>query len=186
MGIIELRARLCFQYRNYTLIKLKYQNGELKAEDYEFAREEMLKFNNNFNEPLRPHIIESATRVVNYRQYLYKNETMLRFFNDSSSIEIDYELCEKLGLESIFKIKTQEEWNKDYYKRNSNERKKKYKEKLKSDGKATEKEKILQRRQKIKALLQQGFKQKDIYLMLNISKRTCISDVKFLKEQGLI
>ena len=65
MGIIELRARLCFQYRNYTLIKLKYQNGELKAEDYEFAREEMLKFNNNFNEPLRPHIIESATRVVN-------------------------------------------------------------------------------------------------------------------------
>ena len=61
-----------------------------------------------------------------------------------------------------------------------------YKEKLKSDGKATEKEKILQRRQKIKALLQQGFKQKDIYLMLNISKRTCISDVKFLKEQGLI
>ena len=25
MGIIELRARLCFQYRNYTLIKLKYQ-----------------------------------------------------------------------------------------------------------------------------------------------------------------
>ena len=51
---------------------------------------------------------------------------MLRFFNDSSSIEIDYELCEKLGLESIFKIKTQEEWNKDYYKRNSNERKKKY------------------------------------------------------------
>ena len=64
----------------------------------------MLKFNNNFNEPLRPHIIESATRVVNYRQYLYKNETMLRFFNDSSSIEIDYELCEKLGLESIFKL----------------------------------------------------------------------------------
>ena len=27
------------------LIKNKYQNGELKAEDYEFAREEMLKFN---------------------------------------------------------------------------------------------------------------------------------------------
>ena len=186
IGVTELRSRLCFLYRNYILIKNKYQNGELKSEDYELAKEEMLKFNNNFNEPLRGHIIESATRVVNYRQYLYKNETMLRFFNDSSSIEIDYELCEKLGLESIFKIKTQEEWNKDYYKRNSNERKKKYKEKLKSDGKATEKEKILQRRQKVKALLQQGFKQKDIYLMLNISKRTCISDVKFLKEQGLI
>ncbi len=175
MGIIELRARLCFQYRNYTLIKLKYQNGELKAEDYEFAREEMLKFNNNFNEPLRPHIIESATRVVNYRQYLYKNETMLRFFNDSSSIEIDYELCEKLGLESIFKIKTQEEWNKDYYKK-----------KLKSEGKISEKEKLSQRRKKIKALLEQGFKQKDICLQLNISKPTYIRDRNYLKEQGLI
>ncbi|MDU3523384.1 MAG: DNA-binding response regulator [Clostridium saudiense] len=175
MGIIELRARLCFQYRNYTLIKLKYQNGELKAEDYEFAREEMLKFNNNFNEPLRPHIIESATRVVNYRQYLYKNETMLRFFNDSSSIEIDYELCEKLGLESIFKVKTQEEWNKDYYKK-----------KLKVEGKVSEQEKLSQRRQKIKALLEQGFKQKDICLQLDISKRTYIRDRNYLKEQGLI
>ena len=58
IGATELRARLCFQYRNYTLIKLKYQNGELKTEDYEFAKEEMLKFNNNFNEPLRGHIIE--------------------------------------------------------------------------------------------------------------------------------
>ena len=100
---------------------------------------------------------------------------MIKFFNDGSSIEIDYALCEKLGLESIFKVKTQEEWNKDYYKK-----------KLKTEGKVTEKEKILQRRVKIKALLEQGFKQKDIYLMLNISKRTCISDVKFLKEQGLI
>ena len=175
MGIIELRVRLCFQYRNYTLIKLKYQNGELKQEDYEFTKEEMLKFNNNFNEPLRPHIIESATRVVNYRQYLYKNETMLRFFNDSSSIEIDYELCEKLGLESIFKIKTQEELNKDYYKK-----------KLKTEGKVTEKEKILQRREKIKDLLAKGLKQKDICSQLDISKPTYVRDRNFLKEQGLI
>ena len=125
--------------------------------------------------PLRPHIIESATRVVNYRQYLYKNETMLRFFNDSSSIEIDYELCEKLGLESIFKIKTQEEWNKDYYKK-----------KLKTEGKVTEKEKILQRREKIKDLLAKGLKQKDICSQLDISKPTYVRDRNFLKEQGLI
>ena len=70
IGVTELRSRLCFLYRNYILIKNKYQNGELKSEDYELAKEEMLKFNNNFNEPLRGHIIESATRVVNYRQYL--------------------------------------------------------------------------------------------------------------------
>lgn len=169
MGIIELRARLCFQYRNYTLIKLKYQNGELKAEDYEFAKEEMLKFNNNFNEPLRGHIIESATRVVNYRQYLYKNETLIDF------LELDYELCERLGLQSIYKTKTKEEIDKDYYKK-----------KLKLEGKVSEKEKLSQRRAKIKDLLAEGLKQKDICLQLNISKDTYIRDRKYLKEQGLI
>ena len=169
IGVTELRARLCFQYRNYTLIKLKYQNGELKAEDYEFAKEEMLKFNNNFNEPLRGHIIESATRVVNYRQYLYKNETLIDF------LELDYELCERLGLQSIYKTKTKEEIDKDYYKK-----------KLKLEGKVSEKEKLSQRRAKIKDLLAEGLKQKDICLQLNISKDTYIRDRKYLKEQGLI
>ena len=63
---------------------------------------------------------------------------------------------------------------------------KKYQEKLKLEGKLTKKDEISQRRQKIKALLQQGFKQKDICLSLNISKDTYICDRKYLKEQGLI
>ena len=179
IGVTELRSRLCFLYRNYILIKLKYQNGELKAEDYEFAKEEMLKFNNNFNEPLRGHIIESATRVVNYRQYLYKNETLIDF------LELDYELCERLGLQSIYKTKTQEEWNRDYYKRNSDKRieteKKKYQEKLRADGKLTKKEQINIQRQKIKALLEQGFTQKDISKHLNIPSRTIERRVKELR-----
>ena len=169
IGATDLRARLCFLYRNYILIKIKYQNGELTATDYELAREEMLKFNRKFNEPLREHIIESATRCVNHRQYLYKNETLVDF------LELDYELCESLGLQSIYKAKTKEQRNSDYYKK-----------KLKLDGKLSEKEKISQRREKIKDLLAEGLKQKDIYLQLNISKRTCISDIKYLKEQGLI
>ena len=184
IGATELRARLCFQYRNYTLIKLKYQNGELKAEDYEFAKEEMLKFNNNFNEPLRGHIIESTTRVVNYRQYLYKNETLMDF------LELDYELCERLGLESIYKIKTRQEIEKDYYKRNSDKKieteKKKYQEKLRADGKVSKKQEIEKRRQKIKALLEQDFKRKDICSQLDISIKTYKRDISFLKEQGLI
>ena len=180
IGVSELRARLCFLYRNYILIKLKYQNGEFKAEDYELAKEEMLKFNNNFNEPLRGHIIESATRVVNYRQYLYKNETLIDF------LELDYELCERLGLESIYKIKTRQEIEKDYYKRNSDDKKKKYQEKLRADGKVSEKEKLSQRRAKIKDLLAQGLKQKDICSQLDISKPTYVRDRNFLKEQGLI
>ena len=31
IGVTELRSRLCFLYRNYILIKLKYQNGEFKT-----------------------------------------------------------------------------------------------------------------------------------------------------------
>lgn len=131
IGATDLRARLCFLYRNYILIKIKYQNGELTATDYELAREEMLKFNRKFNEPLREHIIESATRCVNHRQYLYKNETLVDF------LELDYELCESLGLQSIYKAKTKEQRNSDYYKK-----------KLKLDGKLSEKEKISQRREK--------------------------------------
>lgn len=168
IGVTELRARLCFLYRNYILIKNKYQNGELKAEDYEFAKEEMLKFNNKFNEPLRGHIIESATRVVNYRQYLYKNETLIDF------LELDYELCERLGLESIYKIKTRQEIERE-----------KYQKKLKSEGKLSEKDKIAERRAKIKDLLAQGLKQKDICSQLDISKPTYVRDRNFLKEQGL-
>ena len=168
IGVTELRSRLCFLYRNYILIKNKYQNGELKAEDYEFAKEEMLKFNNKFNEPLRGHIIESATRVVNYRQYLYKNETLIDF------LELDYELCERLGLESIYKIKTRQEIERE-----------KYQKKLKSEGKLSEKDKIAERRAKIKDLLAQGLKQKDICSQLDISKPTYVRDRNFLKEQGL-
>ena len=140
----------------------------------------MLKFNNNFNEPLRGHIIESATRVVNYRQYLYKNETLIDF------LELDYELCERLGLESIYKIKTREERNSNYYNRNSYDRKKRYQEQLKSEGKLSEKDKIAERRAKIKDLLAEGLKQKDICSQLDISKPTYVRDRNFLKEQGLI
>lgn len=186
VGVTDLRAGLCFQYRNYTLIKLKYQNGELKQEDYEFAKEEMLKFNRKFLYPLRENVIESATRVVNYRQYLYKNESIRVFFNKRSPMEFDYEFCEMLGLESIYKVKTKEESDKDYYKRNRNKKKKKYQQKLKSEGKLTKKEQVSERRAKIKDLLAEGLKRKDICTLLDISIKTYKRDIAFLKEQGLI
>ena len=64
--------------------------------------------------------------------------------------------------------------------------KKKYNESLKIEGKLTEKEKISQRRIKIKDLLQEGLKRKDICLTFDISIKTYKRDIKFLKEQGLI
>lgn len=169
IGVTELRSRLCFLYRNYILIKNKYQNGELKAEDYELAKVEMLKFNNNFNEPLRGHIIESATRVVNYRQYLYKNETLIDF------LELDYELCERLELESIYKIKTRQEIEKDYYKK-----------KLKSEGKMSKREELEQTRAKIKSLKEKGFKNKDICIELDLAESTLKRHITYMKKNGLL
>ena len=168
-NVTDLRARLCFLYRNYVLVREKYQKGELSEEDFEKAEDEMLKFNAKFNSPMREHVIESATRVVNYRQYLYKNETLLNF------LELDWEEAENLGLQSIFKPKTPEEWNKDYY-INS----------LKKKGKLTKQEEIAERRAKIKDLLDKGLKQNDICCSLKISKITYVRDRNYLKEQGLI
>ncbi|HAT4271159.1 TPA: DNA-binding response regulator, partial [Clostridium perfringens] len=77
--------------------------------------------------------------------------------------------------------------SKDEYKRRDRVyQRKKYQEQLKAQGKLSEKEKISQRREKIKDLLREGLTQKKIYTLMKISKRTCINDVNFLKEQGLI
>lgn len=53
---------------------------------------------------------------------------------------------------------------------NSEEAKAKYQERLKAEGKQTEKDKISCRREKIKDLLVEGLKQKDICIQLDISK----------------
>ena len=169
IGQTDLRVRMNFLYRNFTLVLIKYHNGKLTEEDFKYAEEQMLKFNSKFIEPCRPHVIARNTRNVNTNQYLYKNETLVNY------LEISWEKCEELELQSIYKPKTREDRNKDYYKN-----------KLKSQSKLSKKEEVSQRRAKIKDLLGQGLKQKDICLQMNISKLTYIRDRKILKEQGLI
>ncbi len=75
----------------------------------------------------------------------------------------------------MYRIKSKEKRNSDYYKN-----------KLKIEGKVSEKNKIAERRAKIKDLVAKGLEQKDICLLLDISKRTYIRDRNYLKEQGLI
>lgn len=183
-GKMDYRARLCFLYRNFILVKIKYQNGELKEEDYKYAEEEMLRFNSKFKEPYRPHVIERNTRSVNHTQYLYKNETLLNF------LELTWELCKELGLESIYEPKTKEQRDKDYYKKNSktkiNKSKEKYKNNLKEKGKLSKKEEINKRRAKIKVLLREGLKRKEICVLLSINTKMYKRDIQVLKEQGLI
>ena len=129
----------------------------------------MLKFNNNFNEPLRGHIIESATRVVNYRQYLYKNETLIDF------LELDYEICERLGLQSIYKVLDKRERNKENYKK-----------KLKSEGKMSKKEELEQIREKIKTLRAKGFLNKEISEQLDIPIKSLERHITYMRKNGLL
>lgn len=176
----DIRARLCFLYRNYVLIKQKYQKGELEDEDYLLAKEEMLKFNNDFNRPMRANIIESATRCVNKKQYLYKNETLINF------LELDYDLCESLELQSIYKVKTKEERNKINYERNKDKFKKEYKNKLKKEGRLTKKEQNEILRKKIKVLKTEGLLNREISNRLNIPLKTLERHITFMKKNGLL
>ncbi len=150
-----------YKYKNETLIEL------LEISEYEQTHMKIIIGKEEYK------ATGSAEKVFKSKdkQYKYKNETLIELLEISE--------YEQTHMKIII--------GKEEYKRRENIRvKKAYQEQLKLQGKLTEKEKISQRRQKIKALLDEGLKQKDICHRLNISKRNCIRDIKFLKEQGLI
>ena len=162
------RELILFLYRYYLCYFL---------EDMEKALNDTLELNSMFRLPLSPNEVKRATRSAEKvflnknKDYRYKNTTLLDLLEISES--------EERFMTTIIS-------NKEYKRRNNEYNKNKYKEKLKSEGKLTEKEKLSQRRAKIKDLLAEGLKQKDICLRLNISKRTYLYDRQYLKEQGLI
>ena len=146
-------------------------------EDEQRALEDVLELNKEFIHPLGEKELIRATGSAEKvfkskdKQYKYKNETLIDILEIS-----DYE-------QTHMKIIIGKE---EYKRRHRIREKNRYVEKLKSQWSVSEKEKISQRRQKIKALLAEGLLQKDICNSLNISKDTYIRDRKFLKEQGLI
>ena len=166
------RELILFLYRYYLCYFL---------EDTQKALGDVLELNREFIYPLSETEVIRATRsaekvyLSKNKDYKYKNETLI-------------ELLVITELEETYMstIISKREFKRRKNLRDREYQKNKYQEKLRADGKVSEKDKISQRREKIKALLEQGFKQKEIYLSLNISKRTCINDIKYLKEQGLI
>ena len=166
------RELILFLYRYYLCSFL---------EDVNKALEDVLELNSMFISPLAENEVIRATRSAEKcylskdKAYKYKNETLIEL------LEITEE--EEMQMSTII--------SKREYKRRKNARdkvyqKNRYQEKLKSDGKLSKKADVEQRRLKIKDLLAEGLKQKDICLQLNISKDTYIRDRKSLKEQGLI
>lgn len=174
--LCELREYNLKGHRELVLFLYRYYLCYF-TEDIEKSLNDTLELNNMFKQPLREKEVLSATKSAETvfkdqnKDYKYKNETLINL------LEISDE--EQKEMKTII--------SKDEYKRRDREyQKKKYKEELETQGKLTAEKKILQRRIKIKDLLAKGLKQKEIYLQLNISKRTCINDIKFLREQGLI
>ena len=162
------RELILFLYRYYLCYFL---------EDTKKVLEDVLELNREFREPLRETEVIRATRSAEKvylskdKDYKYKNETLIELLEITE--------LEETHMSTIISDKE--------YKRRENIRvKKAYQEKLKSEGKVSEKEKLSQRRAKIKDLLREGLKQKDICSQLNISKDTYIRDRKYLREQGLI
>ena len=162
------RELILFLYRYYVC----YFTDDIKK-----ALDDTLWLNSMFKQPLREKEVISTTKSEETvfkdqnKDYKYKNETLINL------LEITDE--EQKEMQTII--------SKEEYRRRDREyQKKKYNEKLKLNGKITKEKKISQRRAKIKDLLREGLKQKEIYIKLNISKRTCINDIKYLREQGLI
>ena len=165
--LCELREYDLKGHRELVLFLYRYYLCSF-LEDTEKALQDVLELN---REVIRATRSAEKVYLSKDKQYRYKNETLIELLNITE--------FEETHMSTIIS-------KREYKRRNNEYNKNKYQEKLRAEGKVSEKDKISQRREKIKDLLREGLSQKEIYLSLNISKRTCINDVKFLKEQGLI
>lgn len=162
------RELILFLYRYYLCVF---------TEDVQKALEDVLELNSMFIPPLGDNEVRKATMsaervyIDKVKEYKYKNSTLIELLEIT-----EYEETQMSTIIS----------KSEYKRRDRVYQKNKYQRKLKSEGKISEKEKLSQRRAKIKDLLAEGLKQKDICSQLNISKDTYIRDRKYLREQGLI
>ena len=174
--LCELREYDLRGHREIILFLYRYYLCSF-TEDVQKALGDVLELNGMFTYPLKENEVIRATRSAEKcyldknKEYKYKNETLIDLLEIT-----EYEETQMSTIIS----------NKEYKRRNNEYNKNKYKEKLKAEGKLSKKEEVKLRREKIKDLLAEGLSQKEIYSLLKISKRTCVNDVKFLKEQGLI
>lgn len=158
------REYLCFLYRNQCII-----NGDSK----QTALKKTLEFNSKFKFPLTENQVKSDTKNLNRKTYLLKNETILEKLKLTDIEE------KELNLKTII--------SGIEYKRRENIRgKKNYQKKLKEQGKSSKKEQLELIYCKIKSLLAEGLKQKDISIHLDIKPRTLKRYIKSMKENGIV
>jgi Homeodomain-like domain len=163
-GDLDGRRFLCFLVRSLAL-----SAGYTPKE----ARNLMLELNNRFKHPLRQNIIERDTRNVERKQYYYKNETILGWLGITPEME------EKMQLETIIS-KTEKR------RRNRVTNARRYRAKKYGDPNISKRSLIEKEKQRIKTLLDQGKKKKDICETLEIHPKTLQRRIKELKSEGLL
>jgi len=161
---IGYREALLYLYRNYCILANLGEEGAFQATK---------DFNNGFLNPLPQNIWDSATKHLNRKQYLHKNETILNL------LDISHKEEEILNLKTIISFKEQK-------RRKRISDRSRYLERLRNENKKTKQEQTEELKAKIKSLLAEGFKQKYIIEHLKISKSTYIRIRKNLKEEGLL
>lgn len=158
------RELLCFFYRNQC---------HLAGFSQEEALEMTLKFNDNFKFPLTENEVKRDTKNTLKKKYKLKNTYILNQLGIEPEDEVDLQL-------DI--IKSQEE-----HKRKDNEdNKKRYRDKLKAEGKLTKKEQLEEVYCKIKNLRNEGFKNKKIAQVLDIGVSTLERHISTMKKNGLL
>ncbi|MFR3521897.1 MAG: DNA-binding response regulator, partial [Clostridia bacterium] len=106
------------------------------------------------------------------KDYKYKNETLIELLLITE--------LEETYMTTIIS-------NKESKRRRSIRDEKRYKEKLKLEGKMSKKEELEQLRAKIKSLREQGFKNKEIMQMLGITSTTTFErHITYMKKNGLL
>ncbi|RGX04663.1 DNA-binding response regulator [Paraclostridium sordellii] len=146
-------------------------------EDVQKALEDTLELNMMFAKPLAEKEVTKATESAERayksktKDYKYKNETLIELLQiteeEQKHMTTIMSKCEVKRRDRVYQ-------------------KEKYYKQLEKEGKKTEKDKIAERRAKIKDLLGQGLKRKYICITLDISIKTYKRDIQVLKEQGLI
>lgn len=143
------------------------------------------KYNDDMNMSLNEYL--GANGV-----YLFRNSTIIKNLKITED-EMKYMITlinpnEKKRRKNIANKEYYQE-NKDYHKtyyiENKNKIREKYENKLKCEGKLTKEQQLQITYKKIKSLLEQGLKQKEIAIQLKLGIATVKRHIKFIKENSL-
>ncbi|CEP46376.1 replication protein [[Clostridium] sordellii] len=146
-------------------------------EDEEKALEDVLELNQMFNKPLRKKELikatESAEKVFKSKDknYKYKNDTLIELLQITD--EEQTQMTVIIGKE-------------EYKRRHRTRERNRYLNKLKMDGKMTKKEELKILMEKIKVLREEGLKNKDIAIRLDIPLNTLKRHITYMKKHGLL